>query len=537
MGKINSFAEDIMRLRYLHPGERTWEDIAARVTKNVLGAVKLPRSVAYDIEWAITNRKFIPGGRFLAQAGKPYHQVNNCYLLRAEDTREGWGDLMYKASTALMSGGGVGVDYSGLRPLGATLKRSGGTSSGPLPLMRTINEIGRGVMSGGKRRSALWAGLRWDHPDVMDFLTMKDWSDDIRRLKSENMDFPAAMDMTNISVILDKRFFDAYNYPYHAQHDIAKNVYWEAVYRMVTTGEPGFSVDYDNPNESLRNPCCEIVSEDDSDVCCLGSVNLANIDSLDELDTVTELGTVFLLAGTEYSDVPYEKVRQRREKNRRIGLGMLGFSEFLAKRGYRYAPNPELANWLKVWQDTSDSAARQWSHKLSMNEPIAKRAIAPNGTIGIVSGTTGGIEPIFASAFRRRYLTPQGWQQQDVIDPVALGLIEDGINPDSIEDAYTLSLDVERRIKFQAFVQKYVDNAISSTINLPAYGTPGNNDCRDFGDKLMKYLPGLRGVTAFPDGARGLQPLEKIDIREALQSKGYSVYSEEETCVGGVCGI
>lgn len=539
---INSFAQNIMELRYSWDtpnGKETWEQIASRVVKNVFTAVNFTgkKEIENELIEIISNRKFIPGGRFLAQAGRPYHQTNNCFLLRAEDTREGWGDLLNKATLMLMSGGGIGIDYSALRPSGSLLKRSGGTSSGPIPLMNVVNEVGRGVMSGGKRRSAIWAGLDWDHSDSLDFITCKNWTPDVRKLKEKDFDFPASMDMTNISINLNKEFFDAFNNSNHSKHSLAKDVYWQVVDRMVRTAEPGFSVNLNNPKESLRNACCEIVSEDDSDVCCLGSLNLGNIDSIEELKYVTELGQLFLMVGVLYSDVPHPKIKEIREKNMRTGLGLMGIYEWLVYHGYRYEKNDELANWLQTWKETSDYAAKKWSNILSVNEPIKRRAIAPNGSISIAGGmTTSGLEPPYSIAYQRRYLTPDGWKKQYVIDFVAEKLHQQGFDPSTLEDALTLSLDVERRIDFQSFLQKYVDNAISSTINLPSFGTPGNEDKEHFGNILIKYLPMLRGITVYPDGARGGQPITTVDFDYAMKRKNV-VFEANEECDGGVCGL
>lgn len=538
--KYNEFSNSIMELRYSHDvngRKETWEEISNRVVDNILGVREVSKSIKDALKFIISERKFIPGGRFLAQSGRDYHQVNNCFLLRAEDTREGWGNLINKSTVMLMSGGGIGIDYSELRPSGSALKRSGGYSSGPLPLMKVVNEVGRGVMSGGKRRSAIWAGLRWSHPDIFDFITLKNWLPEVRKLKEKDYDFPAPMDMTNISVILDKDFFDAYENENSSLHSQAQDIYWLTLERMCKTGEPGFSVDYKNKNESLRNACTEIVSEDDCDVCCLGSINLANIKSLDELEYVTDLSTLFLILGTEYSDLPYSKVKDIREKNRRIGLGLMGIHEWLIVNGYGYYPNDLLENYLSKWKETSDSSAKKWSDKFSFNTPIAKRAIAPNGSISIAGGmTTSGIEPIFSVAYQRRYLTPDGWKKQYVIDFVAEKLIEMGFNPNEIEDAYTLSLDVNRRIAFQYVIQKYVDNGISSTVNLPAFGEEGNNDIRKFGEILYPFLPDLRGITVYPNGARGGQPLIPVDYEYALSRRGV-VFEGNEDCAGGICAI
>lgn len=117
-------------------------------------------------------------------------------------------------------------------------------------------------------------------------------------------------------------------------------------------------------------------------------------------------------------------------------------------------------------------------------------------------------------------------------------LIKDGINPDKIETAYALSKDYEKRIKFQADVQDYVDMSISSTINLPSWGLKGNNeeDVKRFAETLSKYAPRLRGFTCYPDGSRGGQPLTEVNYEEAIKHKGV-VYEENNVCAGGVCGI
>lgn len=537
------FADDIMKLRYSwnkpDGTQESWEDIAERVSRFVLSPIDFTDRDIYQekIRKMIAERKFIPGGRFLAQAGRDYHQVNNCFLLRAEDSREGWGDLVNKATVMLMSGGGLGVDYSNIRPRNSPLKRSGGFSSGSVPLMKMINEIGRGVMAGGKRRSAIWAGLRWSHGDVLEFIDAKTYSEELKKLKEKDFDFPAPLDMTNISIILDKEFFEAYEDKSNPLHKHAKDVYWRVVENMVQHGEPAFSVDIENKNESLRNACCEIVSEDDSDVCCLGSINLPKIKDIEELKEITNLAILFLLSGTEYSDVPHPKVKEVKRRNRRLGLGLMGIHEWLIRNGQKYEPNELFGSWLGAWKESSEIASEKWSRELGVSKPIKLRAIAPNGTISIAGGqTTSGIEPIFSLAYKRRYLTPEGWKQQYVVDFVAEKLYEEKYDLSTVEDSYSLSMNVEKRISFQAFVQSYVDNAISSTINMPSYGTIGNDDHKKFGEILYKYLPKLRGITVYPDGSRGGQPLTNVDFNEAISKKNV-VFEGNEECVDGICGL
>jgi hypothetical protein len=157
-----------------------------------------------------------------------------------------------------MTGAGIGVEYSDLRGRNTPVVRTGGIASGPVPHMQAINEIGRAAVQGGDRRAAIWAGLAWDHPDIEEFIHQKDWPEEIRALKRKNPLFPAPMDQTNISTGLNDEFFAAYHMSKHPKHDLARSTYWSTVYQMVTTAEPGFSVNLGKfQNENLRNaPVC-----------------------------------------------------------------------------------------------------------------------------------------------------------------------------------------------------------------------------------------------------------------------------------------
>lgn len=542
---MSVFARTVMEQKYAHEKpdgtKETWEEIAARVAKNVLKVVNAPKSQVEATTKLIAERKFIPGGRYLYAAGRPFHQVQNCLLLRAGDSREDWADLLQKASMALMTGAGIGVDYSDVRCKGSKIRKTGGVASGPTALMKILNETGREIMQGGSRRSAIWAGLNWSHKDVTEFATMKNWPQAIRELKEKDFNFPAPMDGTNISVILDDEFFRAYHNERHRLHSHAHNVYWLVVRQMLKTAEPGFSIDVtDNSGESLRNACTEVTSRDDSDICNLGSINMARITSPEDMAAAVDLATAFLLAGTVYSDVPYAKVDSIRTKNRRLGLGIMGLHEWLLLRGKKYGPDEELAKYLSIYA-TSTEVAAQYAEKWDLSAPVKTRAIAPTGTIGIIAETTTGIEPVFCVAYKRRYLKGQVWNYQYVIDPTAKRLIDSGVNPDLIEDAYSLAEDVERRVEFQAWVQQYVDHSISSTINLPAWGSQINNDStvQTFGNMLIKYLPKLRGITCYPDGARGGQPLTPVKYATAVRHVGEVFVEATDICditKGGSCG-
>lgn len=865
--EMSEFARTIMQHKYSHTltgsmaqaagideGEKEeWPNIAYRVTKHVMKAVgyTMRDKLSQDICRMITKRKFLPGGRYLYASGRSYHQTQNCLLLRCHDSREGWSELLHNSSMALMTGAGIGVDYSDLRHEGAKIRRTGGVATGPIPLMQILNECGRGIMQGGNRRSAIWAGLRWNHPDVHKFIRIKNWSDGVQQMKAQDFNFPATLDCTNISVNLDDEFFEAYQDDDHPKYSLAHSVYWAVVEQMLSTGEPGFSVNTGkNVTETLRNApiaggtwiltahgyvqvkdmvglpttlwtghqwafatftctkqstptitvsftgdrqitcdpsheffvrqytgvgdrrvceiirvaahnltvgdyldvglhegcpiarlnklswtngfvlgdgsvsdvtlctpekkslghllqgvrsktiddrrgydryyfiqpqvkdqivagksvqsflagwfdadgsydsdqqrirlsgeyslliqarrlletlgivatiskpiksgfggtqdtrnliilaewvslfatlipcqrlrlnnaktyipyrkseltvtaiyegpvqdvfccdvgveehsfvaegvrisnCTEITSRDDSDICNLGSLNLARIESVEEFEQCVDLGVAFLMAGTVYSDIPYPEVDRIRGKNRRLGLGLMGVHDWLLQRGRPYAPDEELGQWLQKYKK-STAISHKWADKWELSRSKKTRAIAPTGTISIIAETTGGLEPIFCVAYKRRYLKGDDWCYQYVVDPTAKRLIEDrGVDPGAIEEAYILAQDVEKRVAFQAWVQQYVDHGISSTINLPHWGSECNNanTVRSFGSMLMRYLPSLRGITCYPDGGRSGQPLVPCSYEEAVKHEGIELV-EEPTLVcdmarGGDCG-
>lgn len=844
--EMSSFAWEITKMKYAHQlrdGEtETWDNIAYRATKHPMKAVGITMrdKLAQDIKKAISQRKFLPGGRYLYASGRPFHQTQNCLLMRCHDSREGWSELLHKASMALMTGAGIGIDYSEVRHEGRLIRRTGGYATGPLALMQMVNECGRGIMQGGSRRSAIWAGLIWDHGDIHKFIKIKNWSDEVKALKAKDFNFPATLDCTNISVILNDEFFEAYEDFEHPKHAMAHSVYWATVAQMLETGEPGFSIDTGkNSGESLRNApvaantmvltrdgykqvedivgietdlwtgfqwapatfvctqrdaptvtvnfrgdrsitcepsheffvrrytgrgvrrkcevvkvaamdlcpgdyldvslptkstvelnkesytagfvlgdgserdvtlctdekkelaqflvgirpgidrrgydryylndlgvkswipevdciqsflagwfdadgsydadqqrirlsgeyqlliearrlleqvgiistiskpikqdtrnliilsgsihtfvntipckrlkfdvenympyrsseiavqnvvqsdsqdvyccdvgveehsfvaegvrlsnCTEITSRDDSDICNLGSINMARVENLDEFKHLIDISTAYLLAGTVYSDVPYSEVDRVRSKNRRLGLGLMGIHEWLLRRGKPYGPDHELGQWLSAYSK-SGRVANKWADEWDLSRPKKTRALAPNGTIAIAAETTGSLEPIFCVAYKRRFLKGSEWYYQYVVDPAAKRLIEEGVEPSSIEDAYTLAQNVERRVEFQAWVQKYVDHGISSTINLPAWGSEYNNSGRvqSFGKMLIKYLPDLRGITCYPDGSRGGQPLVPCSYEEAIQHEGADYVEETanmcDITKGGSCG-
>lgn len=258
------FAKRIFHNKYAQGPNDDWGALADRLVDDVCGTrggtlqALMSDSDRKDLVEDIKDMAFVPGGRYLYYAGRPYKAYNNCYLLRAEeDTREEWSGVTWRGMSCLMTGGGIGIDYSRLRPSGKPLSRTGGIASGPIPLMSAINEIGRNVMQGGSRRSAIYASLNWQHEDIAEFLRAKNWSPSVKAMKEQDFNFPAPLDMTNISVNYD----DAWGF------DPLNPIFLQNCRQAMETGEPGFSFNFgDKQNETLRNACTEVTSEDDSDV-------------------------------------------------------------------------------------------------------------------------------------------------------------------------------------------------------------------------------------------------------------------------------
>lgn len=563
------FALRVFHERYSFNGTETWPELAKRVSATVFSTVKQQGqqvdNYTREVENLIASRQFLPGGRYLYASGRPLHQTQNCLLMLADDSREGWANLYWQHVMGLSTGAGIGTVYSLVRPKGAKLNRTGGVAGGPLNLALGINEAAHTVRQGGDRRAALWSGLHWWHEDVQPYIVVKDWLQHVRDAKAADWNASAPLDYTNQSVCYDDAFFAAMSPVADANSigsirqcergavygmgddvqasTVASTVYWQNIAQAMRTGDPGISVDVgDNHKEWLRNACTELCAYSDSDICNIGSLNLARFDTLDQFRAALEPAVAFLLAGTEYSDVPYPKVADIRKLYRRLGLGLMGVHEWLLKRGKKYGPDAELEQWLQVYAE-STAVAHRLAGKWSLSRPVKTRAMAPNGTIGIVAETTTCMEPLLTVAYKRRVKKGDATWAQYVVDPVAQRLIKTGIRPDDIETAYSLAESpegVERRVAFQAWFQRYVDHGISSTINVAAWGSPSNNEdtVRPFGEMLLKYMSKLRGITVYPDGARGGQPITQVHYETALKHGSEVVFEQGDVCDlrGGSCG-
>lgn len=578
-------AASIFQAKYALAPEETWLQRCQAVVEDVCGTAYgqenplMSKEDRRDLVHFMHQFIFMPGGRYIYYGGRGAKFFNNCYLFKSqEDTREEWGRLLQSASDALMSGGGIGNDYSVFRPRGALLRRTGGTASGPIPLAMSVNNHGRNVMQGGSRRSAIYGSLNWQHGDVNEWLYVKDWENikipgtkvTYAEAKRQNFDAHAPLDFTNISLNYDNAFLAALVSGIELEDSVPEDLEWmaedevtwdtithntvlpetfiENVRMAMRNGEPGFSFNFfAKENETARNACTEVVSEDNNDVCNLGSVNMAACPDLATFKRAVELGSKFLVCGTIRAQMPNDAIKAIRAKNRRLGLGLMGVHEWLLQRGHTYDFNEELHEWMRVYANESVRAANEHCDRFYLNHPVAYRAIAPTGTIGTMAGTTTGLEPIFGVAYKRRYI--EGNRETGVetrkfqyyIDSMAQEMMDTyQIDPDKIESASLLATEPERRIRFQADMQDYVDMAISSTLNLPPWGSEHNNEdlVQDFARIVAKYAPRLRGLTFYPDGSRGGQPLVNVPYEEAKEGIGL-VFEEnsDQACASGVCGI
>jgi ribonucleoside-diphosphate reductase alpha chain len=525
---MSPFAHSIFKRTYAFYPNETWEECARRVAKNIASNPQQEEQF-YSI---IKDRIFIPGGRYLYSAGRPKQMYQNCYAFSVDDSREGWATLLHDVTMCLSTGGGLGVNYSKLRESGSPIYGTGGKASGPIALMQMVNEVARHVMAGGSRRSALWAGLDWRHPDVEKFISIKQWDNDIRGMKQKSFEYPAPLDMTNISVLVDDEYFQDLNNP----TSYAFKLHEIICRAMIQTGEPGFAnmsrTRQDDPDAISFNACTEIPMHN-KEACNIGSIVMPRIKDTNHLAEVTELATQFLYNGSLRTGFPTKDIADTVGRNRRLGLGMMGLHEWMIMQGTGYRPSKVLENWLSVWRDVSNHTADWYSRRYGAR-PIALRAWAPTGTISIIAETTSGIEPIYCKAYKRRYLDGTKHYFQYVIDPAVKRLQRAGIPHNQIEDSRDLSDDIERRLQVQTLVQQYTDNAISSTINIPA----GTSELyQKFNHLSQKYMPSLKGLTVYPSGARAGEPLSPVSIDEASNNVGVVFEEDSEKCQGGVCGL
>ncbi|AKU42396.1 ribonucleotide reductase [Mycobacterium phage UnionJack] len=512
-----------------------------------------------------------------------------------EDSREGWAaalvDLIDTAYRPYISHRNRVYDVSRVRAAGAKLKTFGGTASGPVPLARMLDSvasilsrlghrnekldgisameidhaIAQCVVAGGVRRSARMSMMRWDDPQIEEFIDCKADS--------------GSHWTTNISVEVDDEFWKAVNHGpigiEFSKYDTADRVLKALSEGAVRNGEPGmWDSSLSNVGEPNRvvctNPCGEITLEP-WEPCNLGHVNLAafvkdngRIDYIDLL-RAHRLITRFLMRAT-FSPVADPKSREVLDRNRRIGVGHLGVASFLALRNQRYSEAPTNRNFkdmLRGLAKTVDEAAEDYAHQLRIPVPVKKRTVAPTGTIAKMPGVSEGIHPIFARYFNRRirfseldddqFLTCSQYAadgfhvERDkyaantwvVTIPTKDTLVQQVVDrygrdaEDVVESADELSLN--EMLAFQAMYQMlWADNAVSFTANVdPDEYTP-----EDVSDQLKRFSGLIKGSTIFPEKSFEQAPYERITKAEYEAATAKSIADGvDEECASGACPI
>lgn len=584
--------EKIFKDRYaIHP-EESWENASRRVSNHVASAEDGANreKVAEQFYEEVASNRFMPGGRIWYGSGRPRAQILNCFALRAGDSRESWGKTISDTLIISGMGGGVGINFSDVRPNGSKVNGTGGVATGPVSLMRMINGVGNELMSGGARRMALMFDLNITHPDMPAFIDEKL---DGEKLKN-----------ANVSIILDKRVDagtlqrkvknnDDIELTWGTTHNgkINAKALWERiVYNAWKSGEPGIlngalankesNIYYHKPLVTT-NPCGEIWLEEFG-CCCLGALVLPrfvdNFGMVDwnQLKETIHTSVRFLDNVLSVNEYPLNDIRDNCMNVRRIGLGIMGLHDMLITMGYKYSSASSLAfidglmEFIKeesykasinlaaekgafpaYEEDFLNSGFIQRSISKGLQEKIARNGIrncailtvAPTGTTGMVSDVSTGIEPIFSAAYYRRYhkVLDDGKVEklkELVINPWWEKLEARGGDLALLEGAYDIT--PEQHFAVQAVVQKHLDNSVSKTINMPA-----DFKVDTLSDTWLEYLPNLKGTTLYRATSRGEEPYEALGLEEAkmlmLQKHEHAQASIVEQnmmdCPDGVCDI
>jgi ribonucleoside-diphosphate reductase alpha chain len=476
----------------------------------------------------LLSRKCLPGGRYFANIKAPVEkrQLTNCFALSVEDTRESWCELLHDVAKYTMYGGGVGVDYSALRPNGAVTATPGQNAGGPCSLIRAVDRMVEQLRS--CRRGALLAQLAWDHADIDEFFALKAKDD-------------KQLSRTNISVKYDERWHDIIDAGgTHPEYNRAMSVFKRNLELAVTCAEPGllFNGRKTKPFGHLTNACGELRTFSDGDSCNIGGIFLTNLEtgSVEEAKSAAKTLIKCLLLGTKGSVTVTEKSTRVRAENNRLLIGYGGMFPWAADKSQE-----QIEQFLAELRVYIDEVSSNVANSLDMNSPKATTGIAPHGSLAIFAQTTGGIEPPFAEAMLRKI--QNGLQRPRIhvmIDPLFKSLKDRGI---ACKTSQTVGF--EERVAWQAMIQDHIDMGISSTINLPKRGTPGNDFSIDeLASTVLKYHRRLAGLTCYPDGAISEQPLTPISYEEAMKYGDGAVVEDTESlialselmCKSGVCG-
>ncbi|KZY30100.1 ribonucleotide reductase [Roseovarius sp. HI0049] len=560
-------AESIWDMKYrLKDGDgtvrdRTVEDTWRRVARALAQNEAEPEAWEEPFFHALEDFRFLPAGRITAGAGTA-RQVTlfNCFVMGTiPDNLDGIFNALREAALTMQQGGGIGYDFSTIRPRGAEVKGVAADASGPLSFMDVWDAMCRTIMSAGSRRGAMMATMRCDHPDIEDFVAAKA---DASRLR-----------MFNLSVLVTDAFMEAVkadgpwelSFGGKVYHTIQARDLWNRIMQATYDfAEPGV-IFIDRINQANNLAYCETISATNPcgeqplppyGACLLGSINLArlvrepfeNKAQLDEAELDELVGTAIRMMDdvVDVSNFPLEQQRQEAQAKRRIGLGVTGLADALLMKGMRYG-SEEAAEQTERWMHRIARAAYLASVELAkekgafplfdadaflasgtmqaMDEDVRAAvaehgirnalltSVAPTGTISLYAGNvSSGIEPVFAYSYTRKVLQKDGSRTEEEVEDYAVQMWREKFGDAELPDYFVNAqmLAPEDHVRMQAAAQKWVDSSISKTINVP----------EDIGFEAFKnvymqaYETGCKGCTTYrPNDVTGsvLSVSEKAD--------------------------
>jgi ribonucleoside-diphosphate reductase alpha chain len=532
------------------PEDKSIEDTLHRVARAIAVNEQNARHWESKFEEILLGKYFLPGGRIIANAGTQRTEVTmfNCYVMNTiEDSIEGIFDTVKDSAVTQKQGGGVGFDFSTLRPKDSHIKGCESKSSGPISFMQVLDSTCRTIMSAGQRRGAQMGVMRCDHPDIESFITAKRGN--------------SALQMFNLSVAITEKFIQAVKHnedwelSFNGQvhKTIRATELWDLIMQSTYDfAEPGFIL-MDKINEMNNLYYCETIAATNPcgeqplppyGACLLGSLNLtkfvknpfeknAEID-YDKIREVTRTAVRLLDNVIDLSGYPLPQQRDEARRKRRMGIGITGLADMFIFMGVRYGSAKSLEIASEVMQAITNSAyeasigiakekgsfplleeAKYCRGKFVEQLPEEIRAgiknfglrnshlisIAPTGTISLLAGNvSSGLEPIFAFKYNRRIRNGEedDFTEVEVTDYAYRKYIEyvgRAVKDEDLPDYFVTTDDVtpEEHINIQAALQKYVDSSISKTINVPP-----DYPFDKFKDIYMyAHSKGLKGCTTF----------------------------------------